>query len=425
MQSLSNYLPFIRSTGAGNYNTMRTLGDAFLRGSRADRAKAVTKLTLLGLSAYATVQLASAAFGDDEDGEDLIAQFDQGELNRGVPFRMSDGKVIFLPVGHGLPSMIWSFATSMHRLANGRTDGWGVAGNVVEQFAKNTLPANAPTSDQLANSGGKAVFLNLMPAMFLPAAEIILNQTQFGSNTIVRNETPRGERDSDQDNFNTPEVYKDMAKDIYKMTGGVADWRPENIHHVMRSYAGVGPFRSIDASLQDKGEKTAGVFANKGERTGVFATLVGADIGISTSILANESRYYSLAEHKPKILRKYNVPETLTDGDTYDKVGLTGIDTSGINFDRDTSAERFAHQLRAAGASDAEVQLVVNLTLADSERKELQKEMRKVGRSVYNSNRRGTATEYTEADSFEAATALNQLYYDTVINNNQFTQRVK
>lgn len=425
MQSLSNYLPFIRSTGAGNYNTMRTLGDAFLRGSRADRAKAVTKLTLLGLSAYATVQLASAAFGDDEDGEDLIAQFGQGELNRGVPFRMSDGKVIFLPVGHGLPSMIWSFATSMHRLANGRTDGWGVAGNVVEQFAKNSLPANAPTSDQLANSGGKAVFLNLMPAMFLPAAEIILNQTQFGSNTIVRNETPRGERDSDQDNFNTPEVYKDMAKDIYKMTGGVADWRPENIHHVMRSYAGVGPFRSIDAALQDKGEKTAGVFANKGERTGVFATLVGADIGISTSILANESRYYSLAEHKPKILRKYNVPETLTDGDTYDKVGLTGIDTSGINFDRDTSAERFAHQLRAAGASDAEVQLVVNLTLADSERKELQKEMRKVGRSVYNSNRRGTATEYTEADSFEAATALNQLYYDTVINNNQFTQRVK
>ena len=425
MQSLSNYLPFIRSTGAGNYNTMRTLGDAFLRGSRADRAKAVTKLTLLGLSAYATVQLASAAFGDDEDGEDLIAQFDQGGLNRGVPFRMSDGKVIFLPVGHGLPSMIWSFATSMHRLANGRTDAWGVAGNVVEQFAKNTLPANAPTSDQLANSGGKAVFLNLMPAMFLPAAEIILNQTQFGSNTIVRNETPRGERDSDQDNFNTSEVYKDMAKDIYKMTGGVVDWRPENIHHVMRSYAGVGPFRSIDASLQDKGEKTAGVFANKGERMGVFAMLVGADIGISTSVMANESRYYSLAEHKPKILRKYNVPETLTDGDTYVKVDLTGIDTSGVNFSRETSAERFAHQLRAAGASDAEVQLVVNLTLADSERKELQKEMRKVGRSVYNSNRRGTATEYTEADSFEAATALNQLYYDTVINNNQFTQRVK
>lgn len=425
VQTLSNYLPFIRSAGAGNYNTMRTLGDAFLRGSRADRAKSITKLALLGLSAYATVQLASAAFGDDEDGNDLVAQFDQGELNRGVPFRISDGKVIFLPVGHGLPSMIWSFATSMHRLVNGRAGGWEVAGNVAEQFAKNSLPANAPTSDQLANSGGKAVFLNLMPAMFLPAAEIILNQTQFGSNTIVRNDTPRGEHDSDQDNFNTPEVYKDMAKDIYKMTGGVVDWRPENIHHVMRSYAGVGPFRSIDAALQDKGKKTAGVFANKGERIGVFATLVGADIGISTSILANESRYYSLAEYKPKILRKYNVPETLTDGETYQKVDLTGIDTSGINFSRDTAAERFAHQLRAAGASDAEVQLVVNLTLADSERKKLQKEMRKVGRSVYNSDRRGTDTEYTRADVFEVATALNQLYYDTVINNNQFTQGVK
>lgn len=209
------------------------------------------------------------------------------------------------------------------------------------------------------------------------------------------------------------------------MTGGVVDWRPENIHHVMRSYAGVGPFRSIDAALQDKGEKTAGVFANKGERMGVFASLVGASIGISTSVMSNESRYYSLAEHKPKILRKYNVPETLPDGDTYNKVDLTGIDMSDINFDRETSAERFAHQLRAAGASDAEIQLVVNLTLADSERKKLQKEVSKVGRSVYNSTRRGTATEYTEANVFEAATALDQLYYDTVINNNQFTQRVK
>ena len=68
---------------------------------------------------------------------------------------------------------------------------------------------------------------------------------------------------------------------------------------------------------------------------------------------------------------------------------------------------------------------MVNLTLADSERKKLRKEMHKVGRSVYNSNHRGTATEYTEADVFEAATALDQLYYDTVINNNQFTRRVK
>lgn len=427
IQGLSNYLPFIRSTGAGNYNTMRTLGDAFLRGTGKDKAKviakAVTKLTLMGMSAYALVQLASVAFGDDEDGNDLIAQLDQSELNRGLPVKLSDGMVIYLPVGHGLPSMMWSFATSMHKFVNGRSDAWDVAANAAEQFAKNSLPANAPTVDAVANSGGKAVFLNLMPSMFLPVAEVILNQTQFGSNEIVRNNTPRGERDSDQDNFNTPELYKDMAKDIYKMTGGAVDWRPENIHHVMRSYAGVGPFRAIDAAIQDKGEKTAGVFANKGERMGVAMTLIGADMGISTNAMSNESRYYSLAKHKPKILLKYNVPETLTDGETYQKVDLTGIDTSGINFSRDTSAERFAHQLRAAGASDAEVQLVVNLTLADSERKKLRKEMQRIGRSVYNSKRRGDDTTYTEADSFRAAMALNQLYYDTVVANNQYTLR--
>lgn len=420
VQGLSNYLPFIRSTGAGNYNTMRTIGDAFLRGSKRDKANALLKLSLLGLGAYATLVAASYAFGTDEDDNDLIAQIPQAELNRGVPFKLSDDKVIYLPVGHGLPSVIWSIASTIYKMVHGTANTGDLAKNVFDQTMKNSLPANAPTADAVANSGGKAIFLNTMPMMALPITEVILNQTQFGNNSIIRQATPSGEKDSDQDNFNTPDIYKDMAKDINRMTGGAIDWRPEHIHHVVRSYLGAGPLRSIDAYLQDKGEKTAGVFRNKGEVMGPLVTLIGADLGISTSVLSNEARYYRLSEESTKLIKKYDVPVTMPKGKTYQKVDLSGIDTSGINFSRDTRAERYAHQLKSAGATDEEIQFVVNMTLANSERKKLRETLQQKGRELYNRNHRAEATTTTLADVREAAESLDRLYYDAVINNNQY-----
>lgn len=416
MMMLSNFFPFVRSAGAGNYNTMRTIGDVLYR----DGPKAKVKFALLGLSAYALLQIASYAFGDDEDGNDLLAQLPQSELNRGVPIRLSDGKVIYFPVGHGILNMVWSTVTSVHKLLHGTSSVWDLVNNTIDQTIKNTAPIQAPTTDSVANSGGKALILNAMPTMVLPIVEVILNQTQFGSNNIVRRETPNGERDSDQDNFTTPEVYKEIAKDLYKMTGGVIDWRPENIHHLARAYAGVGPFRAIDASLQDKGEKTAGVFVNKGEYFGPLATAVGLDAGISTSVLSAESRYWEMFKHQAKILGKYNIQVTMPAGETYDKVDVSHLDLSKENPDRETRAERYAHQLTKAGATREETQFVVNMELAESTRTKLQKELQTVGGSYYNSIYKGTASEYTKSDTQERAIALRDFYEQAVRDNNQF-----
>lgn len=416
MMGLSNFFPFVRSAGAGNYNTMRTFGDVFYR----DGAKAKVKFALLGLSAYSLLQIASYVFGDDEDGNDLLAQLPQSELNRGIPFRLSDGKVIYFPVGHGILNMVWSTVTAIHKLMHGTSSVWDLVSNTIDQTVKNIAPIQAPTPDSVANSGGKAIFLNAMPTMVLPIAEVILNQTQFGSNDIVRSETPSGERDSDQDSFTTPEVYKEMAKDLYKITGGVIDWRPENIHHLARAYAGVGPFRAIDASLQDKGEKTAGVFVNKGEYFGPLAIAAGIDSGISTSVLSAESRYWEMYKHKAKILNKYNIQVTMPAGETYDKVDVSHLDLSKENPDRETRAERYAHQLTKAGATREEAQFVINMELGEKTRTKLRKELQTVGSSYYNSIYKGTASEYTKSDTQERAIALRDFYEQAVRDNNQF-----
>lgn len=416
MMWLSNFFPFVRSAGAGNYNTMRTFGDVFYR----DGAKAKVKFALLGLSAYAQLQIASFVFGDDEDGNDLLAQMPQSELNRGIPFKLSDGKVIFFPVGHGILNMVWSTVTAIHKLINGTSSVWDLVNNTIDQTVKNIAPIQAPTPDSVANSGGKALFLNIMPTMVLPIAEVILNQTQFGSNDIVRSDTPKGERDSDQDNFATPEVYKEMAKDLYKVTGGVIDWRPENIHHLARAYAGVGPFRAIDASLQDKGAKTGGVFVNKGEQMGPVITALGADAGISTSVLSAESRYWEMFKHQAKILNKYNIQVTMPAGETYDKVDVSHLDLSKENPDRETRAERYAHQLTKAGATREETQFVINMELAETERKNLRKKLQPAGISYYNSITKGTASEFVESDVQKRAIALLNFYEQAVRDNNQY-----
>ena len=60
------------------------------------------------------------------------------------------------------------------------------------------------------------------------------------------------------------------------------------------------------------------------------------------------------------------------------------------------------------------------MTLADTERKALRKPLQQKGRELYNRNHRGEATTTTLADVRDAATALDRLYYNTVIDNNQY-----
>lgn len=417
MQRLANFFPFIRSAGAGNYNTMRTFGDVFMR----DGWKGKAKLAVLASANVGVLfALSALSYREDEDGNDILAQMSLTDLARGIPIKLSDDTVLFIPTGHGVARFMWGVAVAVYKWLHGTISEMEVTTHIAEMTLKNISPLQLPTEESLSASGGETVALSMVPNLMLPVAEVLMNRDTFSGREIISSRTPSGERDSDQDNFATPETFKDGAKTLFKGTGGTLDVRPETLHHLTKNTLNVGPFRAIDAVLQDKGEKTQGGFMSKGEAIGPLATLLGIGTGVSTHTLSVEGRYFDLVDATNSVLSKYNVPRTMPSGATYEKTDISDISMHHVNLDRATRAERVAHQLKLAGASREEIQLAVNMLATEQKVKDAKNDMRTKGLSVYNSSRKGTETPYTQEDVVQSVDAVKNLYRDLVIENNQF-----
>lgn len=359
INKLAAFFPFVRSAMAGNYNTARTL-DIMTQDRQAMLA------TVLGVMAsFALLGLALAALGDDDEtGEPLWERLTFDDLARGVPVRLFGNDVFFVPVGFGMPNLLWSIAAGVFSGINSGFDFQDAVAGISTTAIKNLLPVSIPTGE--SNSSMKGAILMFMPAMVKPLMEVALNQKAFGGSPIVRNQNiPEGYSKAEVSQWSTPEAYKDMAMTLSSM--GI-DMHPEQLRHLMQNYFFVGPFRAMDAMLQDKGDKTGGVMMDKGETVGPILSGFGVDIGYQPDRFSMRNAFYELQELEKEILRKYDVREKLSGADTLDDttefIGMDGLDDSMIKKD-DSNLARIRNELVAKGATLDEVQMVLDIRTAN------------------------------------------------------------
>lgn len=359
INKLAAFFPFVRSAMAGNYNTARTL-DIMTQDRQAMLA------TVLGVMAsFALLGLALAALGDDDEtGEPLWERLTFDDLARGVPVRLFGNDVFFVPVGFGMPNLLWSIAAGVFSGINSGFDFQDAVAGISTTAIKNLLPVSLPTGE--SNSSMKGAILMFMPAMVKPLMEVALNQKAFGGSPIVRNQNiPEGYSKAEVSQWSTPEAYKDMAMTLSSM--GI-DMHPEQLRHLMQNYFFVGPFRAMDAMLQDKGDKTGGVMVDKGETVGPILSGFGVDIGYQPDRFSMRNAFYELQKLEKEILRKYDVREKLSGADTLDDttefIGMDGLDDSMIKKD-DSNLARIRNELVAKGATLDEVQMVLDIRTAN------------------------------------------------------------
>lgn len=359
INKLAAFFPFVRSAMAGNYNTARTL-DIMTQDRQAMLA------TVLGVMAsFALLGLALAALGDDDEtGEPLWERLTFDDLARGVPVRLFGNDVFFVPVGFGMPNLLWSIAAGVFSGINSGFDFQDAVAGISTTAIKNLLPVSLPTGE--SNSSMKGAILMFMPAMVKPLMEVALNQKAFGGSPIVRNQNiPEGYSKAEVSQWSTPEAYKDMAMTLSSM--GI-DMHPEQLRHLMQNYFFVGPFRAMDAMLQDKGDKTGGVMMDKGETVGPILTGLGVDISYQPDRFSMRNAFYELQKLEKEILRKYDVREKLSGADTLDDttefIGMDGLDDSMIKKD-DSNLARIRNELVAKGATLDEVQMVLDIRTAN------------------------------------------------------------
>ena len=257
--------PFVRSTLSGHYNVARTLSEYW---QPNDWRWTATYLAGGVAGALVILGMASAMFGDDEDGIPRLARLPVTQLMNGIPVPVGENGMWSAPVGFGMPKIIWGTAANLWRQYNGQQTGGDTLQAMVGVVMDNTSPITVASGNVFAENPTAAIALTMTPLLATPFAEMAVNTRAFGGSRIYGRETPADQLNSQQDDFNTPEVYKEWAKAIH--AAGFGDYRPESLRHLVESYS-FGPMKAIPMSVfSDKQTKTLGIQSRKGEEAGVF-----------------------------------------------------------------------------------------------------------------------------------------------------------
>lgn len=394
INKLASFFPFVRSILAGNYNTARTV-DMITQDPK------MVAIAVLGvMSSVALLALALSALGDDDEtGEPYAERLKFDDLSRGLPIRVGKD-VFFIPMGFGAPNILWSMGAGIALGTMNEVEPTEIVSNTLVMAFKNTVPLSPASGDENRNLAG--VLLILAPAMVRPVAEIMFNQRAFGGSAIVtaRN-VPEGYDKADISAWGTPEAYKSMAKTL---AGVGLDMHPEQLRHLIQSYALQGPLRAIDAALQEKGEKSGGVLMDKGETLGPLMTALGADINYQTNRFSHRNAFYDLQEKEKEILKKYGVTATRSGADTLEEVtsfaGLEGLDSSRIK-QGDSNIARVRNELIKKGATLDEVQFIIDMNYAKLDYREATSEAGKAATHYYRGVKSGEASDKTAPSVFQ------------------------
>lgn len=366
VRNLTTLYPFVRSTLSGHYNLMRTLSEYWQPGERLGTAMYLAG----GIAGMLTIMaLAAGMLGDDDDGVPIVARLPAAVLMNGVPLKTPFGGVWSAPVGFGLPKLLWGTAANLYKVMHGQASGTDMFRSMVGLVVDNTSPINTASGAAFDENPVGASILSIAPLAAIPLVELATNTKSYTGGKIYNRDTPKGEYDSEQDNFTVPEAYKGLAKWMRHELG--IDPRPETLRHLIETFS-YGPLKAIPQSLlNDKGEKTLGAQATKGELAGAWVTALGADMAWSPNALNDENRARQMVEEQYPVVMQYGV--TLNaHGDAAAQKKQYGI--SGKSHYQ--KAELVRAKLLAAGASPADAQFVYDTQVYEKDMQDARDELK-------------------------------------------------
>ena len=366
VRNLTTLYPFVRSTLSGHYNLMRTLSEYWQPGERLGTAMYLAG----GIAGMLTIMaLAAGMLGDDDDGVPIVARLPAAVLMNGIPLRTPFGGVWSAPVGFGLPKLLWGTAANLYKVMHGQASGTDMFRSMVGLVVDNTSPINTASGAAFDENPVGASILSIAPLAAIPLVELATNTKSYTGGKIYNRDTPKGEYDSEQDNFTVPEAYKGLAKWMRHELG--IDPRPETLRHLIETFS-YGPLKAIPQSLlNDKGEKTLGAQATKGELAGAWVTALGADMAWSPNALNDENRARQMVEEQYPVVMQYGV--TLNaHGDAAAQKKQYGIS----NKSHYQKAELVRAKLLAAGAPPADAQFVYDTQVYEKDMQDARDELK-------------------------------------------------
>lgn len=417
IQNLGQFHPFVRSALSGGYNLARSLTQYWKPGEWQFTLAYIVGGTI---GVVMLMPLIAGLFGEDEDGRSELARLPLSTLMGGIPVPWGENGVWTLPVGFGMNKFIWGLAMNVYRYIHGYQNASETALGVASLFVDNLSPVQVTGGSDLAENPTAAAILTAAPMLLKPLAEMALNKKSFGDGQVYYKDTPRGEFDSEQDEFNTPETYKKWAK--WLKGNGFGDYRPETLRHLFESYTNLaGPASAIPQSIiSDTSEKTLGNKQRKGEVFGPFLTAIGAGMSIQPNALDVANLTFEMQNRRYELHRKYGVGARHSE-EMYEKYSKRGK-RGGIKKDAKHVTEA---RLREKGASEAHIKYIINGMEFETKRSDYKKEFETLAMEYNRLVASGKEDLQLRKSVQDAWDAYEKLIHDYVKENNDvfFTLR--
>lgn len=188
----------------------------------------------LGTAASAAwYQMLLAKYGDDK-----MKEIEDSTMagNFILPWEGADGHPMKIPMGLGLPRMMFGLGMLATRYAHGHTTMTSAAQTALNTAVENMTPARPIQSQPNESTGDKTLDLAmaLVPSAARAPAELGINRNAFG--TPIHNQDYGDETKfkSESGRASTPELFKEIAEGLNKHSG--IDVYPESLQHLTNEW---------------------------------------------------------------------------------------------------------------------------------------------------------------------------------------------
>jgi len=229
---------------------------------------------------------------DDDEGGNKMDQL--GDITRYIPIPMGGGDYLKIPVGFGMPQMVWNFAVNTVKGAVGDISYGEATVNMMTHSMKTFAPVSPSEISALKYPLEKAA-LTITPSILQPLMQNALNRTAFGSQitpSFVRTDKLKAE----QSKSTTAGFWKDTALAINDTLG--IDIHPEQVKNLIDGYSGMlGSMREISTILVENPNRE---LLGRNTRMPFINQLYGAG-----NEFAIQSRYYEATEEAQSLHKQY------------------------------------------------------------------------------------------------------------------------
>jgi hypothetical protein len=262
----------------------------------------------IGMALYAMLR---AGEEDEETGKNLMDEESDFVLERNIPVRIPGTDIkAKVPVGFGMPQLAWGTAVHLNKFLLGdRTAGETMA-NIAKTWVKTAAPL-APSEASITKDFSTFVAQTISPTNIKPLVNVALNKN-FAGGTLNPREDTQGKPNALMGKRNTPEFYKDVAKEAATSFG--IDATPEAWKEIIQGYT-VGPIREVIKGTidQPKKEEVQKILGEAGRKTSpVISPFIDRFVYASTDDELRQRMYYRVRDELADVSKKEQLGKELS-----------------------------------------------------------------------------------------------------------------